>query len=65
MQITQIKFNDHQCTELSKAIFNLGNIIIGSLVISQVVSGVLDLEIFIFGLFCFMLAWYGAILLLN
>jgi len=59
-----LKLNITQRKELSKAIFNLGNIILGSLVVNQVVSGALDPATFIFSVFCFALAWYGAIILL-
>jgi hypothetical protein len=59
------KLNPPQRKELSKAIFNLGNIIIGSLVVNQAVIGTLDFETFIFSVFCFALSWYGAIVLLE
>lgn len=65
MWATQFKLNDNQRKELSKAVFNLGNIMIGILVINQAVSGVLDLETFIFGVFCFVFTWYNAMVLLN
>jgi len=59
------KLNSTQRKELSKAIFNFGNIIIGSLVVNQAVMGVLDFETFIFSVFCFALSWYSAIVLLD
>jgi hypothetical protein len=65
MWSTLFNFNDNQRKELSKAFFNLGNIIIGSLVVNQVVSGVLDIDTFLFSLFCFALTWYRAIVLLQ
>ncbi len=60
-----LHFNPSQRKELSKAIFNLGNIIIGSLIVNQAVIGLLDFETFIFSGFCFLVSWYYAIMLLN
>ena len=59
-----IQLNNNQRKELSKAFFNLGNIMIGSLIVNQVVAGTLDPAIFIFSLFCFVLTWLSAIILL-
>ena len=65
LSINTLKLNPTQCKELSKAIFNFGNIIIGSLVVNQAVMGALDFETFILSGFCFVLSWYSAIVLLN
>jgi hypothetical protein len=64
MKLTFFYFNGIQRKELSKAFFNLGNIIIGSLVVNQVVTGALQPETFIFSVFCFVTTWVTAIILL-
>jgi len=65
LSINIFKLNQTQCKELSKAVFNLGNIIIGTMVINQAVMGTLDFETFIFSGFCFVFSWSSAIVLLN
>ncbi len=59
------RFNSKQCTELSKSLFNLGNIAAATLMFSQVVAYSMDASLFILGCFCLLVAYAVGILLLN
>ncbi len=59
------KLNLTQRKELSKAIFNFGNIIAGALIVNQAVFGALTFGTFIFGSFCFTMLFTVATLLLK
>jgi hypothetical protein len=60
-----LHFNHDQKLELSKAFFNFGNIIAGAVIVNQAVFGVLTFSTFIFGLFCFVILFTTATLLLR
>jgi len=63
--MVNIHFNSYQKKELSKALFNLGNLVFASLILGQVVSGKFDPFMFLIGVFCFVMFFTGAILLLK
>ncbi len=58
-------FNRNQKLELGKALFNLGNIFAGTVIVNQAMSGLLSWGTFIFGSLCFATFFYLAILLLS
>ena len=60
-----IKFNRDQTKELSKALFNTGNISFGSLILKIVASGHFDLSVFTIGTICFIAFFTLAIMLLS
>ena len=60
-----LRFNHDQKLELSKALFNFGNIIAGALIVNQAVFGILTFGTFIFGSFCFTILFTTATLLLK
>jgi hypothetical protein len=57
-------FNSRQRKELSKALFNSGNLVFASLILGQVVSGKFDPFMFLMGIICFVMFFAGAIMLL-
>ena len=57
-------FNRDQKVELSKALFNFGNIIGVTVIVNQAVFGVLTPGTYIFGLFLFAILFTAATLLL-
>ena len=59
------KFNRTQKLELSKAIFNFGNIIGGTFIVNEAIFGRLSLETFIFAFFSFAACFTSATLLLK
>ncbi len=60
-----IKFNQNQKLELSKAIFNFGNILGGTLIVNEAVSGNLTLSGWVFGVFCFAAIFTTATILIK
>lgn len=59
-----LHFNQDQKLELSKALFNLGNLFFSIILLSQV-SNNLDIPLFLFGTFCFVTIYPFAIVLIN
>lgn len=59
-----LRFNRDQKLELSKALFNSGNLVFASLILSQMVSDKLDPSIFLIGVFSMVMFFAGAIMLL-
>jgi hypothetical protein len=57
--------NWDQRLELSKSLFNFGNIIGGTVIVNQAIFGMLTPGTFIFGALCFTLCFVSATLLLN
>jgi len=60
-----IHFNTYQRKELSKTLFNSGNLVFASLILGQVVSGKFDPFMFIVGMICFVMFFAIAIILLE
>ena len=60
-----LQLNHDQKLELSKAFFNFGNIIGAAVIVNQAILGNLTFSTFIFGLFCFVIVFAGATLLLK
>jgi hypothetical protein len=58
-------FNAYQKKGLSKALFNSGNLVFGSLILGQVVSGKFDPFMFLIDLICFAMFFAIAIILLK
>lgn len=59
-----IHFNRQQRKELSKALFNSGNLVFASLILGQVVSRNFAPPLFIMGVICFAIFFSIAIMLL-
>ena len=60
-----IHFNACQRKELSKALFNSGNLVFASLILSQIVSDKLDPSMFLIGMFSMVILFASAIMLLG
>ena len=60
-----IRFNTQQKKELSKALFNSGNLVFASLILSQIVSDKLDPSMFLIGIFAMAILFASAIMLLS
>jgi len=63
--MVNLYFNTHQKKELSKALFNSGNLVFASLILSQIVSDKLDPFMFLIGAFSMVIFFASAIMLLN
>ena len=60
-----IHFNNHQRKELSKALFNSGNLVFATLILGPIVSDKYEPFRFIIGMFCLVLFFSSAIILLR
>ena len=60
-----LRFNRDQKLEMSKALFNFGNIIAGTLIVNQAVFGTLTFSTFVFGSFCMVILFTTATLILK
>jgi hypothetical protein len=60
-----LHFNPLQRRELSKALFNSGNLVFGALILGQVVAEKFEASMFLIGFICFVVFFYLAIILLK
>ena len=60
-----IYFNIQQKKELSKALFNSGNLVFASIILSQIVSDKLDPSLFLIGVLSIVIFFTCAIILLK